>query len=252
MLSGRTVLVTGASQGVGRGLALAAGSAGAAVLVTARNLAAAESVAAEIRDRGHHDAAAFRCDVTARAEVEAAIAEASTRFGRLDAVVHNATSRFSGRPTLPEDITDEDWNDQVAVGLRGAYYCAQAAFPALKASGGAFIVLVSNAGIEGSLPLPVYSAIKGAQRGMVKSLAREWGPDGVRVNALAPVAMTPAMADFFAAQPQAREHIEFGSALRRVGDSETDIGHALNFLIGTDSAFITGQTLVVNGGAFLL
>jgi len=251
MLDGRTVLITGASQGVGRGLALAAAAAGASVMVTARNLEAANAVVAEIRARGGK-AAAVRCDVTDFGEVEKAVAAAVAEFGRLDAVVHNATSRFSGRPAPLEDVTDEDWDDQVAVGLRGAFLCAKAALPHLIASQGSFTIFVSNAGIEGSLPLPVYSAVKGAQRSLVKALAREWGPSGVRVNALAPVAMTPAMADFFEAQPKMRQHIEFGAALRRVGDPEPDIGHALNFLIGPDSAFITGQTLVVNGGALML
>jgi len=251
MLSGKTVMVTGASQGVGRGLALAAASAGASVVITARNLEAAEGVEAEIRAAGGQGMA-YRCDVTDRGEVEAAVAATLRRFGRLDALVHNATSRFSGRPARLEAVTDEDWNDQVAVGLRAAFFCAQAALPALREAGGSFIVLVSNAGIEGSLPLPVYSAIKGAQRGLVKSLAREWGPDGVRVNAIAPVAMTPAMDKFFDAQPAMRGYIESGAALRRVGDPQVDVGPVLNFLIGPDSAFITGQTVLVNGGATMV
>ena len=251
MLSGKTVMVTGASQGVGRGLALAAASAGASVVVTARNLEAAEGVEAEIRAAGGQ-AMAYRCDVTDRTDLEAAVAATLQRFGRLDALVHNATSRFSGRPAQLENVTDEDWNDQVAVGLRATYFCAQATLPALREAGGSFIVMVSNAGIEGSLPLPVYSAIKGAQRGLVKSLAREWGPDGVRVNAIAPVAMTPAMGKFFDAQPEMRDYIKSGAALRRVGDPEADVGPVLNFLIGPDSAFITGQTLLANGGATMV
>ena len=251
MLSGKVVMLTGASQGVGKGLAVAAASAGASVVITARNLAAAEGVAGEIRSAGHR-AAAYRCDVTDRAEVEAAVATSLQQFGRLDALVHNATSRFSGRGVPLQDVTDEDWNDQVAVGLRAAFHCAQAGFPALRQAAGSFIVLVSNAGIEGSLPLPVYSAIKGAQRGLVKSLAREWGPHGVRVNAIAPVAMTPAMGKFFDAQPEMRDYIKSGAALRRVGDPEADVGPVLNFLIGPNSAFITGQTLLVNGGATMV
>ena len=251
MLDNRTVLLTGAAQGVGRGLALAAASAGAAVVITARSIEGAEEVAGEIRSAGGK-AAACRCDVTSLADLKAAVALATEKFGRLDALVHNATSRFSGKGVQLQNVTDEDWNDQVAVGLRGSYLCAQAALPALKAVGGTFIILVSNAGIEGSLPLPVYSAIKGAQRGLVKSLAREWGPDGIRVNAIAPVAMTPAMGKFFEAQPEMKEYIKSGAALRRVGDPEADIGPVLNFLIGQDSAFIAGQTLLVNGGATMV
>ncbi len=251
MLSGKVVMLTGASQGVGKGLALAAASAGATVVITARNIEAAEGVAAEIR-AGAGKALALRCDVTDRAEVEAAVAATVAEFGRLDALVHNATSRFSGKGAQLHNVTDEDWNDQVAVGLRATFHCAQATFPALREAAGSFIVLVSNAGIEGSLPLPVYSAIKGAQRGLVKSLAREWGPDGIRVNAIAPVAMTPAMDKFFHAQPEMRDYIKSGAALRRIGDPQADVGPVLNFLIGPDSAFITGQTLLVNGGATMV
>ena len=251
MLSGKVVMLTGASQGVGKGLALAAASAGATVVITARNIEAAEAVAAEIRNRGGK-ALGLRCDVTDRPEVKAAVDVTVQEFGRLDALVHNATSRFSGKGVQLQNVTDEDWNDQVAVGLRATFHCAQATFSALRQSAGSFIVLVSNAGIEGSLPLPVYSAIKGAQRGLVKSLAREWGPDGIRVNAIAPVAMTPAMEKFFASQPEMRDYIRSGSALRRIGDPQDDVGPVLNFLIGPDSAFITGQTLLVNGGATMV
>ncbi|HTJ62903.1 MAG TPA: SDR family oxidoreductase [Alphaproteobacteria bacterium] len=251
MLSGRTVVITGASQGVGKGLALAVAAEGAATVVTARNLEVAEGVVEEIRAKGQQ-AIALRCDVTDRAEVEAVVAKTLERFERIDAVVHNATSRFSGRGVPLQNVTDEDWNDQVAVGLRAAFHCAQACFSALRDTAGTFIVLTSNAGIEGSLPLPVYSAIKGAQRGLVKALAREWGPDGIRVNAIAPVAMTPAMGKFFEDQPQMRQHIESGAALRRVGEPADDIGPVLTFLIGPDSGFITGQTLLVNGGATMV
>jgi len=251
MLDGMTVLVTGASQGVGRGLVLALASAGVKVVITARNLQAAEGVAEEIRARGQ-EALAVRCDVTSRAEVEAAVDSALEKFGRLDALVHNATSRFSGKGARLDKVTDEDWNDQVAVGLRATFHCAQASFNALAATKGSFILLTSNAGIEGSLPLPVYSAIKGAQRGLAKSLAREWGPHGIRVNSIAPVAMTPAMGEFFQAQPEMRKYIESGAALRRIGDPEADVGPVLNFLIGPNSAFLTGQTLLVNGGATMV
>jgi NAD(P)-dependent dehydrogenase (short-subunit alcohol dehydrogenase family) len=251
MLSGKVVMLTGASQGVGKGLALAAASAGATVVITARNIDAAERVAAEIR-AGGGKALGLRCDVTDRTEVEAAVIATVQEFGRLDALVHNATSRFSGKGVQLQNVTDEDWDDQVAVGLRATFHCAQATFPWLRQAAGSFIVLTSNAGIEGSLPLPVYSAIKGAQRGLVKSLAREWGPDGVRVNAIAPVAMTPAMEKFFAAQPEMRDYIKSGSSLRRIGDPQADVGPVLNFLIGPDSAFITGQTLLVNGGATMV
>jgi 3-oxoacyl-[acyl-carrier protein] reductase len=250
MLSGHSVLVTGAGQGVGRGIALAAGAAGAAVLVTARKPEAAEAVAGEIRGRGGR-ARGVGCDVTRRADIEAAVAVAVSEFGGLNAFVHNATSSYSSCPTPLEDLTEPDWDDQTAVALRALYYGAQAALPHLTARKGSLLVLSSTGAMEGSLWLPAYSAVKGAQRGLMKSLAREWGPLGVRVNALLPVALTPAMEKYFAAEPSMEGFLNARAALRRIGDIEQDIGAAARFLIGPDSAFVTGQTLVVNGGAYM-
>lgn len=250
-LAGRTVLVTGAGQGVGRGVALAAAAAGASVVVTARRPEAAAGVVAEIEGRGGVAAPAV-CDVTDAAHVDAAVAVALDRFGGLDAAVHNATSPHSSRSAVLEDVPDEAWDDLVAVALRGAFHLARASARPLRERRGTLVVLVSTAAVEGSAPLPAYAAVKAAQRAMVKSLAREWGPEGVRVNALAPVAVTRAMADFFEREPEAAARLAERAALRRLGDPEADVGRALTFLVGPDSAFVTGQTLVVNGGALLL
>lgn len=250
-LAAESVLVTGASQGVGRGIALAAGAAGAAVTVTARRIAAAEAVAADIRGRGGRAVAAV-CDVTDRGQVDAAVAAAVREFGRLTALIHNAVSPQSSLPVPIERAEGPNWDEQIAVGVRGSFYCAQAALPHLRASKGTFIVLTSNGGIEGSVSLPVYGAVKAAQRGLVKSLAREWGPLGIRVNAVSPVAMTAAMENYFKLQPAQKPVIEGRAALGRIGDCEADVGRAVNFLISRDSGFVTGQTLVLTGGAFML
>ncbi|HEY8526415.1 MAG TPA: SDR family oxidoreductase [Acidimicrobiales bacterium] len=251
VLAGRSVLITGAGQGVGRGLALAAAAAGAGVVVTARRRAAAEAVVDEIAARGGEAVAAV-CDVTDADQVAAAVAVAVDRFGGLDAAVHNATSPQSSRSASLEDIDDAMWDELVAVALRGAFHLATASAAALRERRGTLVMLTSTAAIEGSAPLPAYAAVKAAQRTMVKSLAREWGPAGVRVNAIAPVAVTRAMADFFEREPEAAERLAERAALRRLGEPEADIGRVLTFLIGPDSAFVTGQTLVVNGGAMML
>lgn len=249
-LAGRVVLVTGAGQGLGRGIALAVAGAGGAAVVTARRRDAAAQVVAEAEGRGGH-ALAVTCDVTRRADVDAAVAAALDRYGRLDAVVHNATSARSSHPTALPDVTDESWDEQVAVALDAAFHLAQASRAALAATAGSFVVMVSTAGIEGSAPLPVYSAVKGAQRAFVKGLAREWGPQGIRVNGVAPVAVSRAMAEFFEKEPEAADGLARRAALRRLGDAEADIGRAVTFLAGPDSRFVSGQVLVVNGGAFL-
>ena len=249
-LDSYSVLVTGASEGIGRGIALAAGAAGATVVVTALDGKSAESVANEIRARGGR-AVSSDCDVTNRADIEAAVGLALTTCSRLDALIHNA-NMTGARARTVQDIGDEDWAPPVAVGLRPIFYSARAALPALIEAQGSMIVLTSQSGIDGTAILPVYSAVKGAQRALVKSLAREWGPLGVRVNAIAPSAMTPAQAAYLQREPHMRAYLIARSPLHRMGDAEGDIGRAADFLIGPESRFISGQTLVVNGGALML
>jgi NAD(P)-dependent dehydrogenase (short-subunit alcohol dehydrogenase family) len=250
MLAGYSVLVTGASEGIGRGIALAAGAAGASVVVTALDVRAAETVADEICVRGGQ-AVSAGCDVTRKSDIDSAVEAARGAFGRLDAVIHNANLTGAGASTV-ERITDGDWEPSVAVGLRPIFYSARAVLPALIESQGSMIVLTAQSGIDGTATLPVYSAVKGAQRALVKSLAREWGPLGVRVNAVAPSAMTPAQEAYLEREPHMRAHLIARSPLHRMGDAESDIGRAITFLVARDSGFVTGQTLVVNGGALML
>ena len=250
MLTGYSVLITGASEGLGRGIALAAGTAGASVIVSALDQIAAQAVADQIRLRGG-TAIAIACDVTRRTDIDAAVAVAKAEYGKLDAFVHNANESGAGARSV-EDIADSDWNGPVAVGLRPIFFAAQSVLPALVQSQGSMVLLTSPAGIDGTATLPVYSAVKGAQRALAKSLAREWGPLGVRVNAVSPSAVTPALAAYLEREPHMRPHMLKRAALRRMGDAELDIGRALNFLIAPDARFVSGQTLIVSGGAMML
>jgi NAD(P)-dependent dehydrogenase (short-subunit alcohol dehydrogenase family) len=250
MLTEYSVLITGASEGLGRGLALAAATAGASVIVSALELSGAQDVASQIRLRGGA-AIGIACDVTQRADIEAAVAVAKAEYGKLDAFVHNANVSGAGARAV-EDITDRDWNGPVAVGLRPIFFAARWVLPALVDSQGSMVLLTSPAGIDGTATLPVYSAVKGAQRALAKSLAREWGPLGVRVNAVSPSAVTPALATYLEREPHMRPHMLKRAALRRMGDAELDIGRALNFLIAPEARFVTGQTLIVSGGAMML
>jgi 3-oxoacyl-[acyl-carrier protein] reductase len=133
--------------------------------------------------------------------------------------------------------------------LRGTYLVARAALPHLEATGGSLLVLTSEAGFEGKARLPAYAAVKAAQRGLARSLAREWGPRGVRVNCLAPLAATPAMVTAMAADPAMEARVLGRNPLGRLGDAVTDVGPVARFLLGPEAAFVTGATLMADGGS---
>jgi 3-oxoacyl-[acyl-carrier protein] reductase len=248
-LEGRTVLVTGAAAGVGRGIALACGEAGAHVVVASRRDNGV-AVVDEITARG--GAASWsHCDVADRASVTAAIAHAVDRTGGLHGIVHNATSNRSSEPHRLEAVTPQLWDEHASVSLRGAYHCAVAGLPALRATAGTLLVMTSPAGIEGSATLPLYATMKGALRGFAKSLAREWAPHGATVNVVSPLAFSPAMVNAIAEDPAMEERLAGRVPMGRVGDPETDVGRGVTFLLSADAAYVTGQTLGIDGGHFM-
>jgi 3-oxoacyl-[acyl-carrier protein] reductase len=250
LLEGRTALVTGAGGGVGEGIADALGAAGADVVLAVRRLETGDGVAARIRARGGR-ATAVRCDVGVRDDVEAAIECARREHGGLDLLVHNALAPI-GPPDSAVAITDELWAAMLATALRASFFLARAGYADLAAAKGSMVLLVSQQGIEGSHTFPAYAAVKAAQRGFIRSLAREWGPAGVRVNGVAPLGMTPAMEVAYRNNRELEERLKRRVAMRRIGDPALDIGPAVAFL-GSDLArYVTGQTLVVDGGGYML
>ena len=170
--------------------------------------------------------------------------------GRLDIVVHNAVSP-PGPPAPVQDVDPDIITAQIATSTTAAHLFARAAHPHLVLSGGSFILLTSPAGMEGSGNLPIYATVKAAQRGILKSLAREWGADGIRVNAIAPVAWTPALTTATEANPTLQARLEARTPLGRIGDPETDIGPVAVFLASGMARHMTGQTLAVDGGRYL-
>lgn len=249
-LSGRVAVVTGAGQGVGEGIARHLASLGAAVVIAARRADTGDPVADSIRSSGG-TATCIVTDVTQRVSIEACVAATVERHGRLDVMVHNA---FAG--AVPGRLEDTDldgiWARMSRTAPWASLWCAQAAYPHLKASGhGRLILITSPSGIEGSANIPLYSPAKAAQRAMAKTLAREWGPDQITVNCIAPVAASPALVNAFANNPALQAAIEARTPLRRVGDCEADIGAVAGFLAGDDSAYVSGQTIVCDGGSFL-
>jgi NAD(P)-dependent dehydrogenase (short-subunit alcohol dehydrogenase family) len=244
----RTVLVTGASGGVGRGIARVCGAAGWEVWIAARRDTEGRAVAAEVDDAGG-SGRFVRCDVGDEESVASAIAAVAETSGRLDGVVHNATSGLSSRSVSMADVSVEDLEDHIRVSTRGCYLLARASFPMLSRSRGAFVVTTSEAGLDGKRRLAPYAMVKAQERAFVTVLAREWGPAGIRVNAVAPLAATPAMDKAFRSDPTMEERVMSRIPLGRLGDAADDIGVAVRFLLGDDARYVTGQTLMIDGGS---
>ncbi len=243
------VLVTGASGGVGRGIAVSCGAAGWTVWVAARRVTEGRRVADEVTRAGGRGRF-VPCDVGDGDSVSAAVAAAAELDGSLDGVVHNATSGLSPRPVDPATVSMGDLRDHVAVSLRGAYLLARAAHPHLVASQGSLVLLTSEAGFEGKMRLAPYAAVKGALRGLARAWAREWGPDGVRVNCVAPLAHSPAVDVAMAEDPTMAERVLGGHPLGRLGDPVDEIGPVVRFLLSEQAAYVTGVTLMADGGNY--
>lgn len=248
LLSGHTCIVTGAGGGVGQGIALALAEAGANVVVAARRAETGEPTAQEIIKKGH-SATFIKCDVSNQKDIENTIKETVKIYGGINCFIHNALSS-AGKAFQYLETLEDTWKSLNSTAIKASYFSAQAAYPELKKTKGSLILLSSSAGVEGSESLPIYGAAKAAQRGIAKSLAKEWGPQ-VRVNLVNPVAMTPAMEKAYKLNPDLKDKLENRTPLGHIGNPETDIGKAVVFLASPLASFITGQTLTIDGGNFM-
>jgi 3-oxoacyl-[acyl-carrier protein] reductase len=230
-------------------MALAFGEAGWNVAVTAHRGASGQAVADAICRAGG-SAVGMETDVTDGAALAAAFVGTAARWGGIDAVVHNAISNRSNEPVALETAPTALWEEHAAVAVRAMYEVARLAHPHLAAVGGSLLVLQSPAGIQGSERLSLYAMAKGFQRGFVKSLAREWGASGIRVNGLAPLAMTDALEQAMRNDPTMHDRLTAVIPAGRFGDPCADIGPCAVWLCGDGARYVTGQTLVVSGGRF--
>lgn len=248
-LADKVALVTGSGQGVGRGIALALASEGAAVVLNGRREETLSGVAAEIGNRGGR-ALVVVGDVSVREDVERVVARAADWLGRLDVLVNNAQSSVQ---RLLEETSDEDVAMAYLSGPMATLHCMQAALPHLKQNGGGSIVnLGSSAALLGRPEFGSYAMAKEAIRGVSRVAAREWGRYGVRVNVVCPAATTPAADEYLEANPKYRQELMREIPLGRLGDPEQDIGRAVLALASDDLAYLTGATLMLEGGRTLL
>lgn len=248
ILEGKVAVVTGAGQGVGRGIALALAAEGARVALVGRTLRKLEAVRDEVIARGGI-AAAFACDVGDKAQIEASLVQIVEHFGGVQILINNAQEVFLG-PVL--DITDEDLVRGFDTGPLAALRWMRACHPYLRGDGAVVNLATSAAMRLDSSGYGAYAAVKEALRQLSRAAACEWGKDGIRVNCITPLASSPSLQAWMEASPKDAQALCSSVPLGRVGDCEKDIGRAVVFLCGPDSGYITGHTLPIDGGQVLL
>ena len=244
-LHGRVALVTGGTRGIGRAVAIGLAKAGARVVVTARTVADCDDVVAEIVGSGG-EALAHAGHVDREADVRACVDTTLARWGRLDVLVNNAGTNRDAGPLIQSDPVG--FERTVQVNLRAPLlYTREAVNSWMGSHGGSIINVASTAGLRPAPPLGTYAATKAALINATQTLARELGPKGIRVNALAPGVIRTDFAGPLLRDPQLAEQIASGSALGRVGEPE-DVAGAAVWLASDASAFVTGTVIVVDGG----
>jgi len=243
-LDNKAALVTGGASGFGRGIAETFAREGARVAVVDVNEKGAREVAASISNK----AIALRCDVSQRADVEAAVMATVDAFGRIDVLVNNAGMSHVRRPMLEVDETEFD--RLMAVNVKSIFLFAHAAVPHMrKARSGVIINIGSTAGIRPRPGLTWYNASKGAVNLLSKSMAAELAADGIRVCAIAPVmAETPLLSTFMGGDsPELRAQFKATVPLGRFA-TIADVANATLFLASDEASFLTGNVLEVDGG----
>ncbi|WP_299199660.1 SDR family oxidoreductase [uncultured Amphritea sp.] len=246
-LSGKVVIITGAGQGIGEGLAYAFSAAGATIVVATRSAAnGQETVDSIVRAGGQ--AALIQCDVGSRIENESLIEKTIELYGRLDTIIHNAA-------VYPmqsiETLTDEQLDTTLSVNLKAAFWLTQAALPYLrKAPFGRIIFTSSVTGPKVVMPETAhYAASKSGLNGFIRSAALEFARENITVNGVEPgYILTPAMGALV--DEEGLQEMASQIPIGRLG-APADIAHAMLFLASEQAAYITGQTITVDGGSTL-
>lgn len=241
-LSTKTAIVTGATRGIGRTIAEFLAELGASVVLAGRTSAALDEVAEGIRSRGGQ-ALPVTCDVTVGEDVDKLVQETLEAFGRIDILVNNAGIT---RDTLVMRMSEDDWDAVLDTNLKSVFRCTKAVLrPMLKQRAGRIINVASVVGLTGNVGQANYAAAKAGLVGFTKSVAREVAARGITVNAVAPGYIDTDMTQALSAEQ--RDKILAGIPMGRMGSTE-DIAHAVAFLASDEAGYITGQTLVVDGG----
>jgi len=246
-LTGKVVIVTGSTKGIGRAMAEGLASAGASVVVSSRKQELCDEVAAEIVAATGADVYARACHVGEWDAIPAFVDDVLARFGRIDALVNNAG--INPARIKPEDMTLDYWRKVFSVNLEGPQRTSQCVLPAMREQGGGSIVNIGTmAAYSGGANICAYGSSKAALLNLTKSMAMDWAPANVRVNMLSPGPFMSEMMEGGAkTQPGFLDLVAGGTFLKRIADPQEIVGPVC-YLISDASSFVTGDDLSVSGG----
>ncbi len=250
-VAGKTAIVTGAARGLGREYATRLADAGAAVV--AADITDCSETVSTVEDGGG-EALNVTVDVTDGDSAIAMADAALARFGKIDILVNNAALYGALHGGRFEQLDSDEWDRCMAVNVKGLWHCCKAVVPGMREAGGGSIINIASVAALAGLPYALhYTTSKGAVIGFTRGLARELGRDRIRVNTVAPnMVMTEGTSEFFADKAdRAAEVIRNNQALQKNLEVE-DLTGTILYLAGDDSAYVTGQTISVDGGTVLL
>jgi NAD(P)-dependent dehydrogenase (short-subunit alcohol dehydrogenase family) len=245
-LDGKVAIVTGSSKGIGRSIVETMAGLGAAVVVSSRKIGPCEEVRDGITAKGGK-AIAMACNTGYREQLEALVKATLDAYGRIDAVVANVAVNPYYGPL--KGVSDEQWDKIMSVNVKSTLWLANLCCPEIAKQGGGSFTLISSIGaLHGNTAIPAYNVSKIAEIGLMRNLAVEWGPQKIRVNAILPGLVRTDFARALWENPSTMKQVEAGTPLGRIGEVD-DLGGVGAFLATPAAAYITGQTIVVDGGS---
>jgi NAD(P)-dependent dehydrogenase (short-subunit alcohol dehydrogenase family) len=247
ILAGKIALITGAGSGIGRATSRIFAREGARLVLADVVVEGGQQTLAMIADTGG-EAVFIKTDVSKPGEVEAAVSKAVETYGRLDCAFNNAG--IEGERGLTHECKEENWDRVIAINLTGVWLCMKAEIAQLlsQGNGGAIVNTSSGAGLVGAKGMPAYVAAKHGVAGLTKTAAIEYGPRGIRVNAVCPGPIrTPMMDRLLGKRPEAEARFARGGPLKRLGEAE-EIGETVAWLCSDRASYVTGLPMPVDGG----
>ena len=248
-LKGNVTLITGGGKGIGFGLAQAFASEGSDLVITGRTESRLLSAKERLENEYGIKVLPIVADGADEDAIKNVVAKTIATFGKINTLVNNAQVSKSGLPLI--EHTREDLDLAIHSGLYAVFFYMRECFPYLKESKGSVINFASGAGLFGKQGQSSYAAAKEGIRGMSRVAAAEWGPDGVRVNVVCPLAMTESLQEWKENYPELFEKTIQGIPLGRFADPKNDIGRVCVFLASDDASFVTGETITLQGGSGL-